>query len=297
MVISLGNVKVGEGLPPVFVAEIGVNHDGQVDTAMRLVKDAWLAGAHMVKFQKRTPRLCVPKNYWNTPRESRWGTIPYIEFRERMEFGRAEFERLDALCKGKNIPWFASCWDVEALEFIEEFDPPCHKVASPCLTDKGLLEAMVDTGRPLIVSTGMSSPSEIAEAVSILQGAWERVIICHTTSVYPTPKEMMNLRYIRTLKEKFLDVVVGYSGHERGIIATFGAIALGASYIERHITYDRMKPGDHSASIEPWQFYQMGTDGTALWASLGDGVKRVYDGEKANARKLRKYITEDVHAS
>jgi N-acetylneuraminate synthase len=268
------------------VAEIGINHNGDVELARKLIDVAAAAGCSAVKFQKRTPELCVPRTERDKIRETPWAPMTYLDYRKRIEFGEAEYREIDAYCKEKDIMWFASPWDMESVDFLEMFSPPCHKVASACLTDDHLLNRLAVTGRPVILSTGMSSMEEIRHAVSLL-GA-ERLIITHSTSSYPCSPEELNLNLISTLRDAF-DCPVGYSGHEIGLATTYAAVALGACLVERHITLDRSMWGsDQNASIESTGLFRLVRDIRAIETAMGDGVKRIYETELPARNRLRR---------
>ncbi len=285
--VAIGGRWVGEGEPVMVIAEIGINHNGSLDIARKLIDGAYLAGADAVKFQKRTPELCVPKEQWNLERDTPWGRITYIDYRRRMEFGEAEFAAIDGYCRERGVLWFASCWDEEAVDFMERFDPPCYKIASASLTDDDLLRKVRRTGRPLLLSTGMSTLAEIDEAVSLL--GREGLLLAHTTSTYPCPPGDLNLRMIETLRRLYPDCPVGYSGHETGLATTWAAVALGATFVERHITLDRALWGsDQAASVEISGFLRLVSNIRDIEKAMGDGVKRVYEGEKAQIAKLRR---------
>lgn len=283
---ELGSRTVGDGYPTYIVAEIGINHNGDLQLAKKLIDAAVLAGCDAVKFQKRTPELCVPPNQRNILRETPWGLITYLEYRHRIEFGQQEYEEIDRYCKEKRIAWFASCWDEPSVDFIERFDPACYKIASATLTDSRLLQHTMGKKRPIVLSTGMSTMEEIRKAVSILDP--DRLILLHCTSTYPCKPEELNLRMIQTLKAKF-DCPVGYSGHEVGLQTTYAAVVVGASFVERHITLDRAMWGsDQAASVEPWGFMRLVRDIRVIEAAMGNGVKRVYESEASVMQKLRK---------
>jgi N-acetylneuraminate synthase len=268
------------------VAEIGINHNGSLETALALIEAAKQAGADAVKFQKRSPRLAVPRSEWDRPRETPWGTMSYLAYKERIEFGEAEYDAIDRYCRERDIGWFASPWDVESVAFLERYDLPLLKVASASLTNRPLLEAVAATGRPVVLSTGMSTLAEVHEAAAILGSSLS--IVCHCNSTYPCPPEDLNLRCIETLRREFPNCAVGYSGHETGLQTTVAAVALGASFIERHITLDRAMWGtDQSASVEPAGFARLVRDIRVIEAALGDGVKRVTAGELPALAKLR----------
>jgi N-acetylneuraminate synthase len=264
-----------------------VNHNGSVDIAKELVKQAHHSGVDAVKFQKRTPELCVPREQWDIMRETPWGYISYIDYRRKMEFQEAEYAEIDRYCKEVGMPWFASVWDEPSIEFLEAFDPICYKVPSASLTDHDLLRCLRSTGRPVILSTGMSTIEQIREAVALLDQ--DRLVLTHATSTYPCDPGELNLNMIGTLREMF-SCPIGYSGHEVGLITSVVAVALGACMVERHITLDRAMWGsDQAASVEPQGFERLVKYVRVSEQALGDGVKRVYDSEMSSMRRLRRY--------
>jgi N-acetylneuraminate synthase len=269
------------------IAEIGINHNGSLELAKRLVDGAIYAGCDAVKFQKRTPELCVPREQWMVERETPWGRMTYIDYRHRVEFGQDQYAELDRYCRAKGILWFASCWDEQAVEFIEQFNPPCYKVASASLTDMPLLRRKRQTGKPLMLSTGMSTEAEIRASVEAV--GTDELLIAHSTSTYPCPLPELNLRMIGTLRGWYPGVPVGYSGHETGLPTTWAAVALGATFIERHITLDRAMWGsDQAASVEIGGMVRLVSNIRDIESALGDGVKVVYDSEKGPRSKLRR---------
>ena len=287
-VIRIGDKLVGKGQPCFITAEIGINHNADLTITKQLIDVANLAGCDAVKFQKRTPEKAVPAGYQNVMRETPWGIMSYLDYRRKMEFDREAYQEIDRYCKEKGILWYASCWDEESVDFMEEFDPPCYKAASASLTDTALLQKMHRTGRPLIISTGMSTFEEIDRAVQLL--GTDNLLIAHSTSSYPCPPEELNLRMIQTLQEHF-STPVGYSGHEVGLQTTLAAVTLGASFIERHITLDRAMWGsDQAASVEPGGVMRLVRDIRVIEKALGDGVKRVYDSELSARQKLRRSL-------
>lgn len=268
------------------IAEIGINHNGSLDNAKRLIDVAKLYGVDAVKFQKRTPELCVPLEQQNQMRETPWGYITYLEYRHKVEFGKQEYGEIDRYCKEVGIDWFASPWDEPSVDFLEEFDPVCHKIPSAALTDLGLLERLKKTGRPLILSTGMSTMEQIHKSVALV--GLDNLIICHTTSSYPCDPKEINLHMIETLRKEF-PCPIGYSGHEVGLIPSVVAVGLGACLVERHITLDRAMWGnDQAASVEPGGFERLIKYIRVTEQALGDGVKRVYDSEVPVMKKLRR---------
>jgi len=290
--VKIGNRIVGDGQPCFVIAEIGINHNGDVDIAKKLVSAASIAGVDAVKFQKRTPELCVPPEQRDIKRDTPWGTMTYLEYRYRTEFGVDQFSAIDRHCKMNEMLWFSSCWDEPSVDFMEQFEPPCYKIASACLTDDDLLKHHKSMGRPIILSTGMSTIEEIDHAVELL--GTDDLVLLHTVSTYPAKIEDLNIRAMFTLKERY-GVPVGYSGHEVGLAPTLVAAALGASVVERHITLDRAMWGsDQAASVEPQGFTRLVRDIRNIEPSLGDGVKRVLDAEKPIIAKLRRKKTASV---
>ena len=284
--VQIGARHIGEGFPVYVIAEIGINHNGELATALDLMKVAKDAGCDAVKFQKRTPTICVPIEQQGIMRETPWGMMTYLEYKERTEFGQQEYQAIDAFARKLNMDWFASPWDMPSVEFLEHFEPICFKVASACLTDDELLEAMVATGRPVILSTGMSTLEEISHAIDVLNEV--PLALAHSTSTYPCPPSELNLRMIPELHERF-GIPVGYSGHETGLQTTVAAVTMGASFIERHITLDRAMWGtDHAASVEPQGLQRLVRDIRTVEDAFGDGVKRVYDSEVPIRAKLRR---------
>ena len=289
--INIGKNFIGDGHPVFIIAEIGINHNGSVELAKKLIKGAKSAGCDAVKFQKRTPEICVPKDQWNVERDTPWGRMTYIDYRHKVEFGKKEFAEINEYCKSIGIVWFSSCWDEPSVDFIEEFDPPLYKMASASLTDDGLLLRHKQLNKPLIVSTGMSTMDEIQSAVKLF--GIENLLIAHSTSAYPCKNDELNLRMIKTLRDLYPITPIGYSGHETGLAPSMAAISLGASFIERHITLDRAMWGtDQAASVEITGFSRLVRDIRDIENALGDGVKKVYDSEKGARAKLRKVKSE-----
>lgn len=289
--IKIGNRWVGDGHPVFIIAEIGINHNGSLEIAKKLIDGAKFSGCDAVKFQKRTPELCVPKDQRDIERDTPWGRMSYMDYRYKVEFGVEEYAAIDRYCREKGILWFASCWDEEAVDFIEQFDPPVYKAASASLTDHDLLRKKKATGKPLMISTGMSTMQEIIDGVDAAGS--EELLIAHATSTYPCPLEELNLRMIQTLKHLYPATPVGYSGHEVGLAPTWAAVSLGATFVERHITLDRSMWGsDQAASVEIPGFSKLVANIRDIEASLGDGIKRVYESEIYQRNKLRRVKTE-----
>ena len=287
MAVSIGGVAIGPGEPVYVIAEIGLNHNGDVELAKQLIDVAADSGAQAVKFQKRTPAISTPEHMKNTPRATPWGTMTYLEYRYRVEFDREQYIEIGDYATLRGLSWFASPWDETAVDFLEDLGVVAHKVASASVTDIAMLEALRLTGKPIILSTGMSTLDQIDRAVYTLGS--DNLVILHATSTYPLPPEEANIRMITTLADRFPGVPIGYSGHERGLQISLGAVALGAVAVERHITLDRTMWGsDHAASLEPVGFEHLVRDIRVLGEALGDGVKRIYPGELAPLAKLRR---------
>ena len=284
--ITIGKRKVGDGHPVYMVAEIGINHNGDVEIAKSLIDVAARHGMDAVKFQKRTPELCVPPEQRGHMRETPWGYITYLDYRYKVEFGQEEYAEIDRYCKQVGIPWFASVWDETSVDFLEQFNPICYKIPSASLTDHSLLRHVRKTGRPMILSTGMSTMTQIEEAVKV--AGEQDLVITHATSTYPCDPEELNLKMIGTLRESFA-CPIGYSGHEVGLIPSVVAVSLGACMVERHITLDRaMWGGDQAASVEPGGVERLVKYIRVTEQALGDGVKQVYASELPSLRKLRR---------
>jgi N-acetylneuraminate synthase len=284
--IKIGERWVGDGYPTLVVAEIGINHNGDLQIAKQLIQAAKHAGVDAVKFQKRTPELCVPPDQRGQMRDTPWGYITYLNYRYKVEFSEADYHEIDRYCKELGIIWFSSVWDEPSVDFMEQFAPICYKVPSASLTDLNLLGHLRKTGRPLILSTGMSTMQQIRQAVDKV--GEEKLIITHATSTYPCDPEELNLRMIETLRREF-SCPIGYSGHEVGLVPSAVAVSLGACVVERHITLDRAMWGsDQAASVEPGGFERLVKYIRVTEASLGDGVKKVYESELPSLRKLRR---------
>lgn len=283
--INLGGREVGEGKPCYVIAEIGINHNGDLDITKKLISAAILAGCDAVKFQKRTVEVVYTEKELATPRENPFGTTNG-DLKRGLEFGEKQYRAIDEYCKEHKIAWMASCWDEGSVDFIEKFNVPYYKIASASLTDDNLLKHHRKTGKPIVISTGLSTLAQIDHAVEVL--GKENLAIMHCTSTYPSKPQELNLLVIPELKKRY-GVPVGYSGHEVGLSTTLAAVALGACMIERHITLDRAMWGsDQAASVEPQGFARMVRDTRTIEAALGDGVKRVYDSELPIIKKLRR---------
>ena len=284
--LAVGTRLVGDGHPVFITAEIGINHNGDVAIARQLIDAAVEAGCDAVKFQKRSPERCVPREQWDAPRETPWGRMPYIDYRRQLEFGLEDYREIDRHCRARGITWFASCWDEESIEFIAQFEPPCYKIASAGLTSEALLRAMRRMNRPVILSTGMSTLEQVDRAVELL--GQERLLLLHCTSTYPARPQELNLRVLEAYRQRYA-CPVGYSGHEVGLQTTLAAVAMGACMVERHITLDRalMWGSDQAASVEPGGFKRLVRDIRIIEQAMGDGRKRVYESERPVMARLR----------
>lgn len=285
--IKVGNKLIGDGHPVFIIGEIGINHNGDLEIAKKMIEGAKKAGCDAVKFQKRSPELCVPKDQWNLERDTPWGRITYIEYRHKVEFGEKEYAEIDRYCKELDIMWFASCWDEPSVDFIEQFDPPIYKTPSASLTDLDLLKKHKALNKPVMMSTGMSTMEQIESAVNFF--GYDNLLLAHATSAYPCKNEELNLRMIETLRKKYPEIPIGYSGHEVGLAPTWAAVALGACFVERHITLDRAMWGtDQAASVEMGGLQRLVSNIRDIEIALGDGIKKVYDSEKGQIQKLRR---------
>ena len=290
--IKLGNRMVGDGHPAYVIAEIGINHNGDMNIVKGMIDAAVHAGADAVKFQKRTPEVCTPPEQQKQMRETPWGYITYLDYRYKVEFNEEQYREIDRYAREKGIAWMASVWDEPSVDFLEKFDTPAYKVPSASLTDLPLLKYVRKTGKPMIISTGMSTMEQIHKAVNVI--GTENLIIMHCTSTYPCEPEELNLRMIETLRREFPDNPIGYSGHEVGLVPSAVAVALGASSVERHLTLDRAMWGsDQAASVEPGGFEKLVKYIRVTEAGLGDGVKKVYESEKGSMKKLRRVVSDD----
>jgi N-acetylneuraminate synthase len=271
-----------------IIAEIGINHNGDLNTAKRLIDISAAAGCDAVKFQKRNPDICVPEHQKSVVRETPWGEMTYLDYKNKIEFGRKEYDEINNHCEKQGIAWSASPWDVDSLDFINQYNIPFIKIASASLTDHALLIKTCLTGKKIIISTGMSSEKEIDNAVRVLKdNQLNDIAILHCNSSYPAPIEELNLSCIKTLKEKY-GCEVGYSGHEFRLGTSVAAIYMGATIIERHVTLDRTMWGsDHMASVEPQGLFKLVRGIRELEKAYGDGNISVTETEKKVRQKLR----------
>ena len=283
--VKIADKIVGDGHPCFIIAEIGINHNGSVELAKKMIDIAITTGCDAVKFQKRTVDIVFSKEELARERRSVFGNTNG-DLKRGLEFGEKEYKEIDRYCKEKGILWFASCWDEQAVDFIDKFNPPCYKIASASLTDDNLLKYTKSKGKPILLSTGMSTMEEIKHAISIL--GEENLIIFHCTSTYPSNSDETNLRVIESFKNEFA-CPIGYSGHERGVTPSVIAVAVGANAVERHITTDRTNWGsDQAASLEMAGLYHLVRDIRQVPALLGDGIKKVYPREIPIIEKLRR---------
>ena len=283
--VVIGDKIIGENFPCFIIAEIGINHNGSIELAKKMIDIAVTTGCDAVKFQKRTVEVVYTKEELEKERTSVFGKTNG-DLKRGLEFGIKEYKEIDKYCKSKGIMWFASCWDEGSVDFIEAFNPPCYKIASACLTDDNLLKHTKSKGKPVLLSTGMSTMEEIRHAVNIL--GEDNLVVMHCTSTYPSNANEMNLKVIKSFKKEF-SCPIGYSGHERGITPSVLAVAMGACVVERHITVDRTNWGsDQAASLETAGLYHMVRDIRQTPVLLGDGKKIVYDREIPIIQKLRR---------
>ena len=283
--VKIANKIIGDNYPCFIIAEIGINHNGSINTAKKLIKMAYDNGCDAVKFQKRTVDIVYTKEELQKERESIFGTTNG-DLKRGLEFSKKEYDEIDKYCKQLGILWFASCWDENSVDFIEQYAVCAHKIASACLTDWNLLKKVKATNKPILISTGMSTQEEIDKAVEIL--GEDNLVIFHCTTTYPTSNNEIYLNYIKTLRQKY-SCPIGFSGHERGIMPSTVAASMGANSIERHITLDRTMWGsDQSASLEPQGLAKLVRDIRELKDIMGDGIKRVYESEIPIKKKLRR---------
>ena len=282
----LSNIK---NLDTVYViAEIGLNHNGDIEIAKQLIDVAVSAGCDAVKFQKRTPEVCVPDDQKHIERDTPWGRMSYLDYRYKVEFEKEEYLIIEEYCKKKNIEWFVSTWDTESVDQMEDIGVCGYKVPSACITDLAMLNRLNETNKPIIISTGMSTLEEIDIAVKSFNS--DLLSILHCTSSYPCSNDEINLNMLHELKKIYPENVIGYSGHESGLQISVAAVAMGAKIIERHITLDRTMWGsDQAASVEPEGLRKLVRDIRVVESALGDGKKVIYESEKSSREKLRRF--------
>ena len=290
MKVKIGNRWVGDGEPCYVVAEIGANHNGDVGLAAHLFEAAKTAGADAVKTQKRVPALCVPPDMQGHMKDTPWGRMTYLAYRERLEFQTAEYLALDLVSRRIALPWFASCWDPPSLEFIMRYDPPAIKIASACVTDLELLRLHAQTSKPLIMSVGMSTTKEIDRAFAALavSGSPDNIVLLWCRSTYPADPETLNLAAMTTLRERYR-VPVGFSDHHVGLWMSLCAVAMGAAMIERHFTLNRSMWGtDQAASVEPAGLTKLISQIRRFESARGDGRLGPLPAEIEVAKRLRR---------
>jgi N-acetylneuraminate synthase len=283
--IQINNKKIGDGNPCYIIAEIGINHNGDINIAKKLIDLAILAGCDAVKFQKRTIEVVYTAEELAKPRENPFGKTNG-DLKYGLEFGLKEYTEIDNYCKEKKFTWFASCWDEGSVDFIDQFNVPCYKIASASLTDDDLLRYIRTKGKPIILSTGMSTLEQIDHAIEVL--GKNDLIVLHTCSTYPSNYDELNLKVITSLKERY-GLPIGYSGHETGLASTVAAVALGACVVERHITLDRAMWGsDQAASVGTSGIIRLVRDIRLTETSMGNGIKTVVEREIPIISKLRR---------
>ena len=270
------------------IGEIGINHNGDLEIAKKLIEMAKHAGCDAVKFQKRNPDEAVPNHLKNLPRETPWGVLSYLEYKKKIEFGKNEYDEIDKFCSKIQIEWSASAWDITSLDFLKTYNLPFNKVASAMVTNLDFLEEVAKERKLAFVSTGMCELIDIDKAVNIFRKENCPIVILHTISTYPASHEDLNLLVIKTLQSRYPEIPVGYSGHEPSVTPSLYAVALGAVAIERHITLDRSMYGtDQSASLELRGLSKMISEIRRIPLTMGDGVKKFTIKEKTVAEKLR----------
>ncbi len=285
--VRIGEFEVSGTSKPYLIAEIGINHNGDIQIAKKLIDAANSTGWNAVKFQKRVPEISVPEAQRDVLRDTPWGRITYLEYKKHIEFGKEQYDYIDSYCREKPIAWSASPWDLPSLEFILGYDIPFIKIASASITNEELLKAVAESGKPIIMSTGMSTFEEIDRAVDILEESGGNYILMHTNSAYPARDEDLNLRMIETLRKRY-GCLVGYSGHEQNLEGTVIACALGARVIERHITLDHDMWGtDQAASLTVHAMDMLRRRIEVVYKTLGTGEKTLCEAELKVRKKLR----------
>ena len=283
--MKIGKYEIGNGNPAFIMAELGINHNGDLDLAKKLIAEAKQAGCDTVKFQKRTIEIVYTEQELAAPRENPFGPTNG-HLKRGLEFSLEAYQEIDRFCKEQGIMWSASPWDEESVDFLKRFDVPYYKIAAASLTDSGLLKKIRSTGKPVIMSTGMSELSEIDKAVQYLDK--NNLLIMRCVSQYPATPENIHLRAMQTLRERY-GVPVGYSGHELDTVISAAAVGMGACAVERHFTLDRKMWGsDHKASIEPEEMKEMVKNIRLVELALGDATPRCLPVEEPVKAKLRR---------
>ncbi len=286
--IMLGDFELGSNEVPYFIAEIGINHNGDMQVAKRLMDAAFAIGWNCVKFQKREPDIAVPEAQKGVMRDTPWGQMTYLDYKKRIEFGKKEYDEIDSYCARKPLAWTASPWDMPSLEFLMDYDIPFIKLASAANGNEELIKKACSYGKPIIMSDGMSTQEELDKAVSLLEDHSNGdYVLLHTNSTYPAPVESLNLSYINTLRERY-DCIVGYSGHEQNLEPTVVAATLGAKVIERHVTLSHDMWGtDQKASLEINAMFMLYRRCMDIQSMLGSGVKTLDEAELKVRKKLK----------
>ena len=268
-----------------IIAEIGINHNGDINIAKNLIKNAKETGFDAVKFQKRNPDVCVPEHQKNIMRDTPWGQMSYLDYKKKIEFNTEDCLKLKEYAQKKGLIFFASCWDVNSVAEMSKIELELFKIASASITDIQLLKTIAKTNKPIIISTGMSNQQEIDRAINHFDKS--KIAILHTVSSYPCDNNEIDLNVMIKFKTKY-NTVVGYSGHEKGLQISTAAVALGAKVLERHITLDRTMWGtDQAASIEPKGLRELVRDVRIIENCLGNGEKKLLESEITIRKKLR----------
>ena len=285
--IKVGDVTIGQGHPVYFIAEIGINHNGDMQIAKKLLDATFVTGWSCAKFQKRTPDICVPEHQKNVMRKTPWGEMTYLDYRYRLEFEKKQYDYIDKYCREKPLHWTASVWDINALDFILNYDVPFIKVPSAKITDTEIMAECAKSGKPIFFSSGMSTLEEVDTAVEIVEKYTSEYVLFHTNSSYPAKHDELNLRLIETLRQRY-GCITGYSGHEYDLEPSVVATALGALVIERHVTTDHNLWGsDQASSLEPDGMFKLRNRVASALSTMGDGQKVVIGAELEARRKLR----------
>jgi len=285
--IKIGNNTIGDGYPVYFTAEIGINHNGDMQIAKRLLDATFVAGWNCAKFQKRTPSICVPEHQKNLMRSTPWGEMTYLDYRYRLEFEKEQYDYIDNYCREKPLSWTASVWDIKSLEFILNYNVPFIKIPSAKITDNEILSECAKSGKPVFFSSGMSTLEEVDNAVNIVDKYTKEYVLFHTNSSYPAKHEELNLKVIETLRNRY-GCIIGYSGHEYDLEPSVVATVLGAKVIERHVTINHNLWGsDQAASLEVDGMIKLYNRIADIFPILGDGKKFVIGSELEVRKKLR----------
>lgn len=284
--IKIDNNIISKKSKTYIIAEAGINHNGSLKNAIELIKIAKSAGATAIKFQKRSPKKCVPKSFWKIKKDTPWGKLDYIDYKIKIELSLDDYSKINDFCKKIGITWFASCWDIQSVKDLSDFKLPCYKLASASITDLELIKFISSFKKPIFMSTGMSTEKQIRKAYSLIKK--NPNVILHCNSQYPSKYENLNLRYIQRLIQKYKKSFIGYSGHEISLTPTVAAVVLGAKVVERHITIDKSMWGtDQVCSLEPLGFNRLVREIRVIEKSLGEEKKIITNEEKQMIKKLR----------